>query len=1234
MKKFILFVAILSLVGCAPKAEKSNVRLSLAAISGSAKFPGGLVFMAKNTTGDSFSKIIGPDDSLDIDVPNGTWDFAVMGWKDPVGTDIFEGELNCDVVRNNELSGEEIDLAFSTSQEKCVADPMFGDKFNPAGATAYNLELNSCLAIKGYLEAEDFTEVPTNVECGVPGETLAGGSVSARVSIVTKEINGSTGESLKSRCIDFDDNGYMSIATSDDGIKLPYGPDMMGLDYVVTTYSAAGCVTKERDYIFDQGFTKLAQGNTAAVTPDAANFTLKVFLGVETCTGAAAIGSTPIPIDSGVYMLCNKDQFMAMGSDPFGTYVLGKDIDFEETAAPGSTYVTTAFSGSLEGNGHALINGRSPLFSQITLPTGGESFIKDLDIESFIINGGSITNNGLGILANKIQDAGAGVSSRLEISDITLLGESSVTQSGAGNIASVGGLIGLIDLSDASSLVQEVELRDSSIQVTVNNSTTSTNPNAATGGVVGLVEGVADFGKTYFSSNYVGVNKEDLEDTSTKNQILGRRNVGGLVGSSTYLYIHNSNFVQSEITAHQRMGGLVGEAGEDTFIDEAKSILTYMPSVDSSRSDLGGIVGEVKDTAKVHIINSISKLTVTPTSSAIDNVGGIVGGLSSGAGAFLRIRNSKAEIQATMQGIHHGGVIGWFYPTDAPGASGSEEFAIDSVLVSGNLNAFDTTVTTTNIKGGIIGYAANVKSRRVIVDDLNISGYMTLAGGYGYADGSKANIEESDLSFSISAGRAGDNGKEVAGIVGYNYLSGTANFVEQFLNIRAKGSITIDAAISDCGVGDCGVLSGENSNSSTQGFKNIIGDIVINDANGSVSTVDFGGTATGGASNLFYTLGSPNCSSLISATAPFVFNGGRSECELEFSNKWRTFGGYTSGETLAGNSFEPFGIDTPAKWNSIREDIFLMDKSFELTDNLDFGGSTFYPIGNSKNAPNDKWFSGSIRSNDFAISNVTYTTSADYKGLIPILSGGQLGKKEEPLTFISVNLTCGSNECGTIGKLSDSRVHLEVKNSHILANGKNFVGGLAGSVAGNDPSSLEYSGFSGSVTGGGNNIGGLIGYFGSYNNLRIENTYIKLDDLQGAAPIGGFIGGVNGDASKSLDMSDSYLRIDPTDTVASSELSDIVGSTLLIGNLPSGPGVEIDNILVDYKNGNLGANISLGSGTGSWGTGSIFYDNGLGSVVSDGDVPVPLVHIVTSATPEFDTENFKIVAGEYVLEWE
>lgn len=1170
----IFMFMTLILIGCAPKAPSSNVKVSMAAMLQTSAFPGGLVLSGKNLKGQSFSKIISATDTIEMELPNGTWTFAAVGWKEsPVGVSgALEGEMHCDLLVGQNLIGDDVDLVFETSMAKCASNANFGGKFN-VDSDAYTLEFNTCLDIQREIIKGGATAAPVDLICGASGQSYSGGARSVKISLQTTNIDGSSAGSLPSSCISFG-GSYGTQATSE--IKLPYSESLPGIKYRIETYSDNICTTSAGVYMFERGFRYPAREDIGSVTPDDGLSRLRVFLHASACgTDIANSSSNPVELSTGVYQVCKKEQFEAIGSgaagsfDSSATYIIGKNIVF------GGSNITISgdFSGKIIGNGYVLSGGDKALFQKIINPADAA---KTTRLENFKISdfAYSTSSSGisLGILAQEVVTGS--YENRIEFSDITIDASSSITNTSPDSFSEthVGALIGKVE--SANNLPQ-IGFRNIKSYANVMNN--SRHVTSGTGGLVGKVTGV-NTNPVSFKNIKVGVNPENLQDTSMRVYVEGYKNVGGAVGSLSNANVEEGSRFITKLDGEYYVGGIAGVTSGSVNVKDSAINLEIAPT--QPMMSVGGVIGRNTSTEFVNVSGVNADFSAVDFSSThvLTNVGGILGEHLAPDKSFS-VNNARVYADLKVSGSNHGGFVG-DYNASISGAGSI--VTIQNSTVRGYLeeDASPSNSIGNRTKGGFAGRAINMVVKRSIADNINIQGATELGGAYGFAEGPETRISEAEINVSIINTQPGTDTENLytGGIIGRNDIIDTG--VDKYQSIRVRGQINLASEVSgtDCATGSyCGKLLGSNL-ASNDIMNGIASDITFKDVSNDYLTDVCGGGNNCILNTNFSAIydGITNqgaCESgLAAAGYAFTYEGGN--CHLAFELAWKN-SGFTS-TYLAGNSLEPFPINTIDDWNKIRDDALLMDKSFELKADLDFQESiTFRSVGSLANP-----FRGSLISNGYGLSNIFIDALGQTsRGVFNKTEGARISTgKNNQLVINGLEVRC-TTRCGFIGEARETSMSVVVNNGRIISDaaGNTVNGGLVGIVIGAGPGSrteIYKSGFSGSLENNTVILGGLVGQLSS-SELVIDQSFAKLDFIQAQSNgfVGGFVGVVQNGSGTKLTVRDSYVVIDPMDSHVGPifDNANYIGG--LVGSLKnSGELHTIQNSFVDILGEEVGSN--------------------------------------------------------------
>ena len=214
----------------------------------------------------------------------------------------------------------------------------------------------------------------------------------------------------------------------------------------------------------------------------------------------------------------------------------------------------------------------------------------------------------------------------------------------------------------------------------------------------------------------------------------------------------------------------------------------------------------------------------------------------------------------------------------------------------------------------------------------------------------------------------------------------------------------------------------------------------------------------------------------------------------------------------AGTSAEPYVISNADELNDIGHNPRLMDKHFQLAQDIDLDEKTFYTIG-SIGYPYTGVFDGS----DHTISNFSYTsTDTDYGGLFGYIRGNNAEIKN--LGLIDPYVNAGTKYFfSSVGSLVGYLEHAKITDccvqggsvSGIIVN----VGGLVGS---NGYGTITNCYSMGSSISGAINIGGLVGW---NRDGTITNCY-SMGSVTGVRTIGGLVGLNSGSVSNCYSTGD------------------------------------------------------------------------------------------------------------------
>lgn len=275
---------------------------------------------------------------------------------------------------------------------------------------------------------------------------------------------------------------------------------------------------------------------------------------------------------SGTVDVSTVAEFKAMTKDSDGDYRLTADIDFNgETIAEMFTSTSTAFTGSLDGQGHTISNFKfsSSTFGLFSYTSGAT--IKNLKVVGTTEAYKNANTNEDGEAENIINGDFSGRTS-----------------------ANIGILVGTAE----DTLFENVEVSNAIIKIS-----TSSNATINVGGVVGLAKNT--------SFNNVDASDVLIDFIEAKKEIMAGLLVGQFVGDSFFKDEDGQSFAIKDSSATGKLS------------------LVLASPLSAGLVYVGGVVGGIRSTAVVSNTYSVCDITISKKDSAVGNynlcVGGFVG---------------------------------------------------------------------------------------------------------------------------------------------------------------------------------------------------------------------------------------------------------------------------------------------------------------------------------------------------------------------------------------------------------------------------------------------------------------------------------------------------------------------------------------------------------------------------------------------------------------------------------
>ncbi len=259
------------------------------------------------------------------------------------------------------------------------------------------------------------------------------------------------------------------------------------------------------------------------------------------------------------------EEFMAMGQNRNGRYILGQDIDFEnEPFDTPFNASNMAFGGTFDGNGYSLMNIN---VSRISMYTGIFGYVSSGVIKNVTIDGASIgsletpyeaaTSSRVGILV------GYGTSQTARIENVTVKNSLISFNTSSTIQAYVGGVT-----AEYKGVIEDVEVLDTTISVKA-----LSFGRIKIGGVVGLLGEYSEVTRVYsnadISFEMAGTNVRDDDVSQMIGGVIGQHVSGAdateIISEGDITVDIDYNTLPDTTTGTYTLfvGGLVGRANDD-----------------------------------------------------------------------------------------------------------------------------------------------------------------------------------------------------------------------------------------------------------------------------------------------------------------------------------------------------------------------------------------------------------------------------------------------------------------------------------------------------------------------------------------------------------------------------------------------------------------------------------------------------------------------------------------------
>ena len=607
------------------------------------------------------------------------------------------------------------------------------------------------------------------------------------------------------------------------------------------------------------------------------------------------------------------------------------------------------------------------------------------------------------------------------------------------------------------------------------------------------------------SGELVGINYGNITNAYSSGNVSGGSTVGGLVGAN-YGSVSDSYATGNVTGTYGNVGGLVGYNGAGGSISNSYAAGTVI----SVAGNVGGLLGHNENGGTVN--NSYAMGSVSGSSW----VGGLVGFNNIGS----TVANSHSTGTVTGSSNSVGGLVGLNYAT------------IDNSYATGSVTGGDSV-------GGLVGESwygniGNSHATGSVTGNIYVGGLVGRYGGIG-----------TSISNAYATGNVTGN-SHVGGLVGYN-----SSYSGSITNAYATGSVAGNSYVGGLVGSNDGTVDASYSSGSVTGLTEVGGLIGYNGGTLSNSHYDIDSVTINGALHVteggLYTLQYQDWlnhgKTLDMASLPWSADGAYVEVGsvqvlkdlLGFADQAGYSFRLTSDLDLATLPDWHIPVFSGAVFNGGGHTLTNLSVNQPFNSNIGFIGRL---SGNASNLTGLALTNVSVTgknnvgalvgynnrgtiSTSYAIGNVAGASSVG--GLVGY--NGLSGSITDSYANVSVTGT-GSNVGGLVGdnagSISTSYANGsvtgisdvgglagsnwgDIADSHATGNvtGSNNLGGLVGSNGGEGGGYISYSYATGSVTGSGSNVGGLVG--SSAYSSSIDSSY-AIGAVTGGDHVGGLVG--------------------------------------------------------------------------------------------------------------------------------
>ena len=216
----------------------------------------------------------------------------------------------------------------------------------------------------------------------------------------------------------------------------------------------------------------------------------------------------------------------------------------------------------------------------------------------------------------------------------------------------------------------------------------------------------------------------NLDDVNNIGDIEGRNNVGGIAGNANIVTnARNEGSLSLVGTIAGNAGGIAGVLNYSSHSINKGNISVY--DSETGAASIGGIAGVARIEKGKNVTDNINEGNISANTNSSSKIGGIYGYCISDVASVVKNNENKGNIIGASS---IGGIIGYLATYEADNFVSSNEEGFVTIQDNSNKGRIECNL---NLVGGIIGSAAGIDNKTIIVKDNSNSGAITYGANKG-----------------------------------------------------------------------------------------------------------------------------------------------------------------------------------------------------------------------------------------------------------------------------------------------------------------------------------------------------------------------------------------------------------------------------------------------------------------------------------------------------------------------